>query len=417
MIQTCMEIEYQEFNMANILILTNRPPWPIEDGGALRVLNLAKELSNHNNCHILYFSDNDDMLLNINNLGIFTSATNIIPIIKEKKSWRRHLRFSDENYLQISDPVGFNTTVNEINDYIKKNKIDIVIAMGIFVAEYLDYLDDVKKVVDDCDCRTLSIERQFSVIRPKLSMIDKLKYVRDIARIKAQESKLTKKYDLITTISPADLERIQQLNGTEGSPVVLIPNGVTNDLLTANYNQPEIANAIAFWGNLSFPPNRNAIEYFCEQIYLPYLQPKGVKWFVIGKNPGVLLTERAEKYDSIFLTGFVEDLFNLASTIPVMINPMISGSGQKNKVLEAFMLAKGVVSTSMGMESFPAIHNEHCLIADKPKVFAQSVIELLRDNFKRVELGHAARQLVLENYTWEKVGQMLNISIRRLSSN
>lgn len=393
--------------MANILILTNRPPWPIEDGGALRVLNLAKELTNYNNCHLLYFSDNDDMRLCLNNLEIF-SAINIIPTIKGKKSWRAHLRLSDENYIRLCYPVEFDATVRKINDYIKTNKIDIVIAMGIYVAEYLDHLNNVKKVVDNCDCLTLSAERQFQALRSKLSVIDKLKYIRDITRIKAQEGKLTKKYDLITTISPADLERIQQLNSTDGSQVVVIPNGVANDLLTANYNKTEIANAIAFWGNLAFPPNRNAIEYFCEHIYLPFLQPHGIKWYVIGKNPGDLLTERAAQYEEIILTGFVEDLFDLVSTIPVMVNPMIMGSGLKNKVLEAFILSRSVVSTQMGVESLPVTHNEHCLIAESPKQFAEHVIGLLKNADKRTTLGQSAKELVIKNYTWKQVGQKLN---------
>jgi len=407
MILTCMEVEHPESKMANILFLTNRPPWPIEDGGALRVLNLAKEISNHHDCHLLYFSKNDDIRQCINNLGIF-STINTIPTSKEKKSWRRHLRFSEENYFQISDPVGFYASVKEINNYIKTHQIDIVIAMGIYIAEYLDHLDNVKKVIDDCDCRTLSLEREFSVIRSKLSITNKLKYIRDIKRIKAQESKLTKKYDLITTISPADFDRIQKLNGTNGSPVIVIPNGVCNELLTANYNKPEIPNAIAFWGNLSFPPNRSAIEYFCEHIYVPFLQPHGIKWYVIGKNPGDLLIERATQYKEIFLTGFVEDLFDLVSTIPVMVNPMIMGSGLKNKVLEAFILSRSVVSTQMGIESLPVTHNEHCLIAESSEQFAEHVIDLLKNTDKRTALGQSAKELVMINYTWSQVGQKFN---------
>lgn len=405
--------------MAKILFLSERMPWPVEHGASLRVLNLANELSKCHDCNLVIFSEAPDSSENSENvarLNIFSDIKSIECI--KTRSWQRHFRFSDDNFLRLSSQLEFDGIVNFLNEYINLHDIDIVIVMGIFVAEFLNGICNVKKVVDDCDSRTLSAERNYQVYKSTLSYFNKLKYFIDFIRIKNQESKLACKCDLITTISPVDGNRIKQLNSNNTStPIVVIPNGVTDELLHANYDGEEIPSSIAFWGNLAFPPNRTAIEYFCEQIYLPYLQQKGIKWYVIGKNPGPLITKRSAQYNSIILTGFVEDLFELANTIPVMINPMVTGSGQKNKVLEAFMLARGVVSTSMGIESFSVEHNKHCLISDTPEVFAQSVIELLTDNSKCAELGYEARKLVLDNYTWEKVGNSLNTSINQLLSN
>ena len=401
--------------MANILFLTERMPWPIEDGASLRVLNLAKELSKFHDCCLATFSEMPDDSENVAKLNIFFDIKTIEHL--KTRSWRRHFRLSDDNFLRLSSPLEFDRSINILCEYIKLHHIDIIIAMGVFVAEFLDGICNVKKVIDDCDSRTLSAERNYQVYKSTSSFFNKLKYFRDILRIRNQESKLADKCDLITTVSPIDLNRIKQLNSDNNStPMIVVPNGVTDELLYANYTGEEIPNAIAFWGNLAFPPNRTAIEYFCEQIYLPYLQQNATKWYVIGNNPGPLITERAAQYEGIILTGFVADLFELVSTIPVMINPMVTGSGQKNKVLEAFMLAKGVVSTTMGMESFPAQHNRHCLISDSPEAFAHSVIELLTDRSKRVDLGYEAKKLVLENYTWEKVGRGLNTSINQLLS-
>lgn len=399
--------------MANILFLTERMPWPIEDGASLRVLNLAKELSKFHACSLTTFSGVPDDSENVARLNIFSDIKTIEHL--KTRSWRRHFRLSDENFLKLSSPLEYERIINFLTEYIKVHNIDIIIAMGVFVAEFLDGVCNVKKVIDDCDSRTLSAERNYQVYKSSLSIFNKLKYFRDIFRIRNQESTLAGKCDLITTVSPIDLKRIKHLNNDNIlTPMIVVPNGVTDELLSANYTGEEIPNSIAFWGNLAFPPNRTAIEYFCEQIYLPYLQQNATKWYVIGNNPGPLITERAAQYDNIILMGFVADLFELVSTIPVMINPMVTGSGQKNKVLEAFMLAKGVVSTTMGMESFPVQHNRHCLISDTPEAFAHSVIELLTDNSKRVDLGCEAKKLVLDNYTWEKVGRGLNISIEHL---
>lgn len=401
--------------MANILILTDRQPWPMEDGGALRVINLAKSLAKFHNCHLVTITNDDNYLADVFNTKAF-SDIKLIKINDKNPSIIRHLRISDENYLKLAWQDQFERVVDQLNEYVDRNNIKLVLGISIYVSEYLDGIHDVKKVLDDYDCRTLSVERNYSVDRHIMSLIGKIKYAIDLCRIKKQESKISGKFDLVTTISPVDLARIKSLNGNADN-IAVVANGVSNALLGVEYSSKEIQNSIAFWGNLVFPPNRTAIEFFCEKIYLPYLRKLDIKWYIIGKNPGPLLMERSKQDSNIVLTGFVDDLFEFVSHIPVMVNPMVTGSGQKNKVLEAFMLARGVVSTSMGMESFSAIHNKHCLIADTPEIFAQSIIELLSDNAKRAELGNTAKQLVLDNYTWDKVGCMLNASIDRLLSN
>jgi len=87
---------------------------------------------------------------------------------------------------------------------------------------------------------------------------------------------------------------------------------------------------------------------------------------------------------------------------------MIMGSGLKNKVLEAFILSRSVVSTQMGIESLPVTQNEQCLIADTPELFAECVIKLLENPEQRTALGQSAKQFVIKNYTWQSVGETLN---------
>ncbi len=395
--------------MAKILFITQGVPWPIEHGGALRIINLAKQLALYHDCYLLSFSNDDNLVSHVAGLNIF-KGIKTTPNLKPR-SWLRHVRVNDDRFYELSSPVEFKNTIDFVEGYIRDESMDIVIAMGIFVAEFAAKIRNVKKLLDDWDCRTLAAERDFQVYKSSMSAISKVKYLLDIYRIKNQESKITETFDLVTTISPVDAARIKQLNGAQGhASVMVLPNGVNNNLFT--FTPPEeMPNTIAFWGNLEFPPNRTAIEFFCDEIFLPYLQPKGIKWFVIGKNPGQILQERAQHCPNIILTGFVEDLFALAGTIPVMVNPMVTGSGQKNKVLEAFMLSKGVVSTSMGMESFPVQDQEHCLIADEPKVFAEAVLDLLHDSAKRIAIGQAAKQLVIDHFTWEQVGVQLNSAV------
>ncbi|MHC5059387.1 MAG: glycosyltransferase family 4 protein [Planctomycetota bacterium] len=133
---------------------------------------------------------------------------------------------------------------------------------------------------------------------------------------------------------------------------------------------------------------------------------KGLEWCIVGRNPETWLLDKATSCKSIRLTGYVEDLFSLVREYPVMVNPMISGSGMKNKVLEAFALNIAVVSTPLGMESIDgAVAGTHYLKADDPEEFAKSIQSLLDDEQKRSVIAKNANKLLLEKFTWERTGE------------
>jgi glycosyltransferase involved in cell wall biosynthesis len=175
-------------------------------------------------------------------------------------------------------------------------------------------------------------------------------------------------------------------------------------LIRPNQGEAELANAVAFWGNLDFAPNRAAVEYFCTEVFLPYLRTTGTLFFVIGSNPSPELVRLSRMEPAIRVLGFVDDLFGLVARIPVVVNPLISGTGLKNKVLEAFALGRAVVSTSLGMEAIEAINGDHFVAADDPKTFAAAVSGLLAAPQERSRLGANARAFVLQRYTWESIG-------------
>jgi glycosyltransferase involved in cell wall biosynthesis len=80
---------------------------------------------------------------------------------------------------------------------------------------------------------------------------------------------------------------------------------------------------------------------------------------------------------------------------------MTSGSGIKNKVLEALAMARPVVSTTLGIEALEVASGRELVIADQPAEFAAAVVELLRSPEKRRQIGTAGRDLVMRRYTWD----------------
>ena len=377
---------------------------PLEEGWNLRVVNLGQGLSSAHNVHLASFRQNIECLDKLESMGIFSSI-NVLPDNGYKPSLRRFLRFNNYKYYRLAYPEYYRVVKNSLLRLIKVKNIELIVVSRLNEAEFVVHLDGVAKVIDDFDCQTLTLEREYSVTRHKLSLKERLRYKFEYYRCSKQESELAKRFDLITTISRADQHRLQELTSNT-EKIEILPNGVNPIFIAQLSEYKECEKAVAFWGNLAFRPNASAVEYFYKKIFVPYLAKKNVRWYIIGKEANDVILNYARKHDNIIVTGFVEDLVGFVENIPVVINPMIMGSGIKNKVLEAFALGRAVVSTRLGMEAVAeATPDIHYLEADSPRLFADLVLSLLSDKKLREKLGRNANILVTGHYTWEKIGE------------
>jgi glycosyltransferase involved in cell wall biosynthesis len=104
--------------------------------------------------------------------------------------------------------------------------------------------------------------------------------------------------------------------------------------------------------------------------------------------------------NGVVVTGYVADLQPVLDQSALLVVPLLSGSGMRVKILEAFARGIPIVSTTIGVEGIDARHGEHLLVADSPEDFARAVARLLRDPDLAARLARAGRQLVEARYDW-----------------
>jgi glycosyltransferase involved in cell wall biosynthesis len=80
---------------------------------------------------------------------------------------------------------------------------------------------------------------------------------------------------------------------------------------------------------------------------------------------------------------------------------MVSGSGIKNKILEAMAMQRPVVATSLAAEGLAAAPGRDLVVADGAAAFAAAVAALLADPDRAASIAAAGRALVETRYTWE----------------
>ncbi|HET8778135.1 MAG TPA: glycosyltransferase [Candidatus Limnocylindria bacterium] len=218
------------------------------------------------------------------------------------------------------------------------------------------------------------------------------------ARIAAKvEQRALRGFDAVTTVAEADAVRVRALDPS--SRVEVVPNGVDTGYFRPEPRAGESA-SLVFVGAMSYPPNVAAMRYFTSSV-LPDLQRwrDDVRLTIVGRDPSAAVL--AMSSPTVEVTGPVEDVRPFLASGAAFVAPMVSGSGIKNKVLEAMAMALPVVATSLAVEGLPVRDGENALVADDAHGFAAAIRLLLDDPVSARRIGRAGRELVQRDYTWE----------------
>lgn len=204
------------------------------------------------------------------------------------------------------------------------------------------------------------------------------------------------KFDLVLTASEEDARRIKPPDAGAHPQVCVYPNALPE---IAPPETPE-QNCVAFSGNLEYHPNVEAVRWFHSRIW-PRLRERDprIEWRLIGRNEHAVKKIVAGD-DRITMTGAIGDAVAALAEAKVCVVPLLSASGTRFKILEAWAARRAVVSTTLGAEGLGARDGEHLLVADDPAAFADAILRLLADPPLRRRLGEAGRALYLDRFTW-----------------
>jgi glycosyltransferase involved in cell wall biosynthesis len=260
----------------------------------------------------------------------------------------------------------------------------------------------IPKILDIVDSETLYLWREIKTGSADLNNWKHLLAAVMISR------KYVKNCEAIITVGIEDSENIRKLTGYEN--VYTVPNGVDHGFYCPNGEVQKVDGQVVFSGSLSFSPNQRAIQWFVKNCWKDIIREiPDAKLIVIGKDPKKELKDSLESsYENVKVIGFVEDIRDYVRMSQVSIAPMVSGSGIKNKILEAWALGQAVVSTSLGARGLVCEDEKDILLADNPGHFSRQVIRLINDKNMRERLGDAARKNVVRNYSWQSISNEFN---------
>lgn len=312
-------------------------------------------------------------------------------------------------------------TIQRFRSNLMRAKIQAHLAKGSIDLIFCDSLVSLVNVPKTSAAIALNCHNVEHVILSRYAQIEPNFARRWYARIEAAlmmdaERDACRRATIALACSEVDRNMLGALRAS--LPVFVVPNAVDQDSVQTADDDNEQDRLLLFQGGMDWYPNRDAVEFFAEQI-LPLVRAEcpGVRFVIAGRNPSQDLVERFEGKNGISFTGTVPNMAPYVAAATVVVAPLRLGSGTRIKILEACAAAKPVVATSLGAEGLELENGKQIILADDPSKFAASVIGLLRDSARRDEVGRSARQAVFERYSQAVVEMKLNSALSSITNN
>ena len=165
---------------------------------------------------------------------------------------------------------------------------------------------------------------------------------------------------------------------------------------------------LLFFGNLGYFHAIQPVRRLATEV-LPLVRREipGATLRLVGARPAPAVLALAE-LEGVELVGPVERMADALHAAAIAAVPSYTGSGMKNKVLEAYAAGIPVVTNALGIEGIEGAQagQDHSR-AESPQELAAACVALLRDPAARVRQATAARALVEARYSWARQAERL----------
>ena len=386
-----------------ILFLSPTVPFPLTDGGRIRVFNLLKQIAARSDVTLLALETQPtdaDGVAELQQLGIQVHLVPNAPTLPRLSLRTLVTAFLKRQPITVAR-YALPTYRQKFREFVATEDYDLVHYEMFHTAQFQTdtNLPGVlsQQNVDSAIWRRLCGETT--------NPFYKFAYWTQQLAFQRYERVISPKFDAVTCTSDIDAAVFQQ-HCAEDS-IEIIPNGVDVTHYQPDFTSEAPAHLI-YIGSMDWYPNEDAVAFFTDDI-LPGIRSEvpDMRFSIVGGNPSARVQKLAER-DGVIVTGRVPEIKPYFAEATVFVVPLRIGSGTRLKILEALAMGKAIVSTSVGAEGLDLKDGEEIFIADAPKLFAEAVTRLLTDPALRRRIGENGRARVEKDYDWRSIGEKLH---------
>jgi polysaccharide biosynthesis protein PslH len=210
-----------------------------------------------------------------------------------------------------------------------------------------------------------------------------------------------RRFGHVTVVTPQDRRALLDL--VPDLAVTAIPNGVDTTFFRPQPSVPPRQDQVVFTGTMDYAPNVTAAHLLAEEV-LPRLRARRPEATLVlaGRQPAPSIVELGRS-PGVTVTGEVPDIRPWLVGSQVFAAPMTSGTGIKNKLLEAMACGLPCVATPLALQGLEVEHGRHVLVADDAETTAAAVADVLERPALAASLGQEARRYVVAEHSWSQV--------------
>jgi glycosyltransferase involved in cell wall biosynthesis len=389
-----------------ILQLTNKVPYPPRDGGAIASLTLARELARaghdvtmlamNTSKHFLEPGDSMEregpfLLLDGFRMETVSVDTTIRPMAALSNLLFTRLPYNAVRFLSEA----FRRRLLEL---LEQETFDYILLDQLYTCLYIN---DIRQAVrTPLILRAHNIEHEIWRRTARSSGGLQRLYLTILAnRIRRFELSVINRYDILVPITGRDAAQFGKMGNQK--PMHILPAGM--DIPSAAPADTPFTPSVAHLGALDWLPNREGILWFIRNVWPSVREAvPGIEFHLAGRNaPESFRMETAAP--GVVYYGEISDAANFIRQHPVFIVPLFSGSGMRIKLLSYLAAGKATVTTTVGAEGIPVTHGRETFIADQPRLFAEHLINLLKNEDLCHETGKQAVDFIRETYDNRKL--------------
>jgi polysaccharide biosynthesis protein PslH len=387
--------------MSKIVFITSRFPYPISKGDQLRVFFQLKSLSRKNEVHLIALSNKKMDQNLVDNLS-FCKSISVFPIPLLSRVFSLTKFLFNEKPFQVG--YFYNDSVREsILQRINQFAPNYIHCHLLRTAEYAKNIKGIEKSLDFMDAFSIGMKKRGDIEK---NLFKKFFLLSEYKRLKKYEREMFNYFDRFTIISDQDAHFIDHPRSGE---IIIVPNGVDFD--SFNPRKEGKKYDICFMGNMSYPPNIEAIKYTITNIFPLLLRKKpNLKFLIAGANPTSYIQHlQSQNIDVIENFNHISDSIAMSK---IMISPMVVSIGLQNKIIQAMAMKVPNVVSKSANKAIHAKHDLEILEAEKPNDYIEAIMTLLENKNLYNSIIDNAFRFVKEKYNWEKVNAIFEHTIK-----
>lgn len=376
-----------------LVFITSRFPYPLEKGDKLRVFYQLEGLAKHFDVHLIAINQGNPSDDDISKVKPFCTSIQVFKLNMLQRVVGMLCSFLLAAPLQVAyfyNPF----TALRIKKRIKKIDPRYLHCHLIRTTLYIPKNYNGSVSVDLMDAFGVGMTKR---LRSTKNPLKKLLFAYEEKRVYSYERRITEKYNNLCIISDQDKQSIKT---DAREKILIVRNGVDFSQYFPRIEEKKFD--IVFMGNLSYPPNIEAITFISEKV-MPLLrvQKPGIKFLITGANAPQKI--KSMLCDDIALLENVPDISNSLAISRIMLAPMFISIGLQNKIIQAMAMKIPCIITPGSNNAIKAKPGKEVIEAYTEIEYCTAVIKLLNNPKEAEELAENAYNFVMKNYTWQQV--------------